>query len=166
MVPVITDLDGTPKPFRPGGPPTIIAGGGKRLLSFAAQHADIIGVNPSLPGAPDAGTASDALGAAIDRKFELIRHAAGDRFDQLEFTAWISVAAITDDMTTLRHRLGERFGVEPDEALQSPIVLAGSVGEVVDALHRRRDRWGYSYIALQSDQVQAFAPVVQQLTGH
>ena len=162
----ITDLDGTPKPFRPGGPPLIIAGGGKRLLGFAAQHADIIGVNPSLPGAPDASTAADALGAAMDRKFELIRQAAGERFDHLEFSAWTSVAAITDDMAELRDRLSARFGVTPDEALESPIVLAGSVGEVVDQLHRRRDRWGYSYIVLQSDQAHAFAPVVDQLTGH
>lgn len=162
----IRDLDGTPKPTRPGGPPIIIAGGGKRLLTFAAHQADILGVNPSLPGAPDDSTARDALGAAIDRKFELIRAAAGDRFDQLEFNAWTSVAAITSDMSVLRQRLSARFGAPPDEVLESPIVLAGSVDEVVDHLHRRRERWGYSYIVLQADQAHAFAPVVAQIAGH
>jgi probable F420-dependent oxidoreductase len=161
----ISDLDGTPKPMRSGGPPIIIAGGGKRLLSFAAEHADIIGVNPSLPGAPNADTTRDALGAAMDRKFELIRGAAGDRIDQLEFNAWISVAAITTDTTVLRDRLAKRFGVEADEVLQSPVVLAGSVDEIVEQLHRRRERWGYSYITLQSDQAHAFAPVVAQLAS-
>jgi probable F420-dependent oxidoreductase len=161
----IRDLDGTPKPVRDGGPPIIIAGGGKRLLSFAAQHADIIGVNPSLPAAPDADTARDALAPAIDRKFELIRDAAGDRFDQLEFNAWISAAAITDDMSTLRERLSARFGAPAYEVLQSPIILAGSIDQVVDQLHRRRQRWGYSYTVLQAEQAHAFAPVVAQLAA-
>jgi probable F420-dependent oxidoreductase len=161
----IHELDGTPKPARPGGPPIIIAGGGKRLLTFAAQQADIIGVNPSLPGPPDANTTRDALGPAIDQKFELIRHAAGDRFDELEFTAWISVAAIASDMTTLREQLSIQFGAEPDDVLQSPIILAGSADQVVDQLHRRRDRWGYSYTVLQAEQAHAFAPVIAQVAG-
>lgn len=161
----IADLDGTPKPFTTGGPPIIVAGGGTRLLTFAATNADIIGVNPSLAGAPDATTARDALGPAIDRKFELIRAAAGDRFDTLEFTAWISAAVVTDDMTSVRERMGARFGVPPDEALESPIVLAGSVDQIVDHLHRRRQRWGYSYTVVQADRAHDFAPIVQQLAG-
>ncbi|MBI5088436.1 MAG: TIGR03621 family F420-dependent LLM class oxidoreductase, partial [Actinobacteria bacterium] len=160
----IDDLESTPKPARAGGPPIIIAGGGRRLLTFAAPQADIIGVNPSLPAAPDASTVADALPDAIDRKFELIRSVAGPRFDSLEFTSWTSFAAITDDETALRDRLRARFG-DADQALQSPIVLAGTVGQVVDELERRRERWGYSYIALQSGQTEAFAPVVARLAG-
>ncbi|MGE0136425.1 MAG: TIGR03621 family F420-dependent LLM class oxidoreductase [Ilumatobacteraceae bacterium] len=160
----IDDLDGTPKPVRPGGPPIIVAGGGSRLLTFAARHADIVGVNPSLPSAPDASTALDALPDAIDRKFELVRRVAGDRFDALEITSWTSVAAITDDLSRVRARLHAAFG-DAALALQSPVVLAGSVGQVVDELVRRRERWGYSYVALQADQAEAFAPVVAELAG-
>ncbi len=161
----INDLDGTPKPTRPHGPPFIIAGGGRRLLKFAAQHADIIGVNPSLPAAPDADTSPDALGPAIDHKFDIIRHAAGHRFDSLEFTAWITVAAITDDANALRNGLAARFRSTPGEACESPIVLVGSTGEITDQLHRRRERWGYSYTVIQAAQAQPFASLVQQLTG-
>ena len=161
----IADLDGTPKPYNVDGPPIIIAGGGQRLLTFAATHADIIGVNPSLPGAPDASTARDALVPAIDRKFDLIRDAAGDRFDALEFTAWISAAVVTDDTTLVRDRMAARFGVDADDALESPIVLAGSVERIVDQLHRRRQRWGYSYTVVQADRAHAFAPIVERLAG-
>src|ERR1700742_4178855 len=45
----IDALDGTPPPHPPGGPPIFVAGGGPRMLRFAAQAADIVGVNPSLP---------------------------------------------------------------------------------------------------------------------
>ena len=44
----ITDLDGTPSPHRPGGPPILLAGGAKRVLTFAGEVADIVGVNASI----------------------------------------------------------------------------------------------------------------------
>ncbi len=162
----INDLDGTPKPFRAGGPPIIIAGGGERMLRFAATAADIIGVNPKLPSAKRGGAAGrDALGAAIDTKFGWIRDAAGARFEQLEFTAWLSVAAITDDPTAIAERIGRRFDAAADEVLASPIFLLGSEAEVVDRLHERRKRWGYSYHVVQGDKAHEFAPVVRSVAG-
>src|SRR4051812_35086665 len=44
----ITDLEGTPAPHRPGGPPFLIAGGAPRVLKFAGSFADIVGVNASI----------------------------------------------------------------------------------------------------------------------
>ncbi len=162
----ITDLEGTPKPFREGGPPIIIAGGGKRLLTFAANAADIIGVNPSLPSAKARATAGrDALEAAIDEKFEWIREAAGERFDSLEFTAWLSVAQVTNDAAAVAGKMGQRLGVEPHEVLASPIILVGNEIEIEERLHQRRERWGYSYHVLQADRAHDFAPIVQRLTG-
>lgn len=162
----ITDLDGTPKPFRQGGPPIIVAGGGKRLLSFAATSADIIGVNPSLPSAKDRANAGrNALEAAIDEKFEWIRAAAGERFESLEFNAWLSVARVTNDAESLAETMSPRFAAEPEDVLASPIVLVGNEAQIEDRLHHRRERWGYSYHVLQADQAHSFAPIVQRLTG-
>lgn len=163
----VSELDGTPKPFRPGGPPILLAGGGRRLLTFAAQHADIIGVNPSLPSKPDADTARDALPDRIDAKFELIREVAGDRFHAIELSAWISVARLGNgaDVAGVRAALASRFGVAADEAVRSPVVLAGDRDEIVEELLHRRDRWGYSYTVLQFEQADAFAPVVSELAG-
>ncbi len=162
----ITDLDGTPKPFRDGGPPIIIAGGGQRLLTFAASTADIIGVNPSLPSAKDRANAGrDALEAAIDEKFEWIRDSAGDRFESLEFTAWLSVAHVTEDATAVAEKMSHRFAAPPDDVLASPIILVGNESQIDDQLHRRRERWGYSYHVLQADRAHEFAPIVQRLTG-
>ncbi len=161
----IDDLDGTPKPHRPGGPPILIAGGGRRMLTFAARHADIVGVNPSLPSSPNEASARDALPDRIDDKIALLRAAAGSRFDLLELSAWISVAAVTADRTTIGARLSRRFAAPADEVLASPVILVGTVPEIVDILLARRERWGYSYIALQADQVDAFAPVVAELSG-
>lgn len=166
----IHDLDGTPKPVTPGGPPIIVAGGGRRLLTFAAKAADIIGVNPSTAaGRGTVATAQDALPASIDTKFGWIREAAGDRFDSLEFTAWLSTAAVMDTRSgagaTLLERLSTNFGTAADDVLGSPIVLVGSEGEIADRLHQRRDRWGYSYTVVQARAAMDFAPIVQRLTG-
>ena len=166
----IEELDGTPKPMTPGGPPIIVAGGGKRLLTFAAIAADIIGVNPSTAaGRGSIATAQDALPSSIDTKFGWIREAAGERFDAIEFTAWLSTASVTapgsGSRTSLIERLVTNFGAPVDEVLASPIVLVGSESEIVDRLQERRERWGYSYTVVQARAALDFAPIVARLNG-
>ncbi|MEY2451115.1 MAG: hypothetical protein QOD92_689, partial [Acidimicrobiaceae bacterium] len=57
----ITDLDGRPKPLQRPRPPVLVGGGGKRVLSFAARNADIVGLNVDLRrGVIDAGAGPNA----------------------------------------------------------------------------------------------------------
>jgi probable F420-dependent oxidoreductase len=162
----ITDLDGTPKPYRPEGPPFLIGGGGPRVLRFAAANTDIVGVNASIhSGTIDTAAAQDALPASIDEKIGWVREGAGERFDQIELNAWLSVAALTDDAASLAEMLAGGFETSPQNVLDSPLTLIGSEPEVVDRLHARRERWGYSYVVIPGDQLHAFAPVVARLTG-
>ena len=162
----ITDLDGTPSPHRPGGPPILIGGGGNRVLGFAARHADIVGINASIhSGEIDTAAAHDALASAIDAKVARVRDAAVDRFDDLELNAWLSVAQITDDTAGFAAVMGELFEAPPDEVLSSPLALIGSEGEITERLQERRERWGYSYTVIPGDQLRAFAPLVARLTG-
>ena len=161
----IDDLDGTPKPYTAGGPPLLIAGGGKRMLRFAAQHADIVGVNVALASAPDEASARDALPASIDEKFRQIRTDAGERFDDLEFNAWLAVCRVTDDAQSLGERLSAKFGGPAEEVLASPFILAGTTEEMADRLETSRARWGYSYFTVQQPAIDEFAPVVAALTG-
>ena len=162
----ISDLEGTPKPHRVGGPPIIVAGGGRRVLRFAAATADIVGINPSIhSGVADVASARDALPSSIDEKLSWVREAAGDRLDELEFTAWTAVAAVTTNPSVLVSRLSERFAAPAEDVLSSPIVLVGSESEIIERLHARRERWGYSYIVLQGDKVHEFAPIVARVSG-
>ena len=160
----IDALDGTPHPHTPGGPPIFVAGGGPRMLRFAAREADIVGVNPSLPTSERRTEARrDGLAERIDEKFALVREAAGERFDDLVFHCWLQVAEITDDAEARAAEIGEALGLTADEVLASPFVLLGTVDEIVTRLEERRDRWGYTYYTVQQPSAQAFAAVLPAL---
>jgi probable F420-dependent oxidoreductase len=161
----IDALDGTPHPFTPGGPPIFVAGGGPRMLRFAAREADIVGVNPSLPTSERREEARrDGVAARIDEKFALVREAAGEHYDDLVFHGWLQAAVITDDGRAAATEIGAALGgLDPDDVLESPFVLAGSVAEIVERLQERRARWGYSYYTVQQPSAHAFAAVIAAL---
>lgn len=163
----ITGLDGKPSPVTPGGPPLLIGGGGKRVLSIAARSADIVGVNPNLKaGAIGAETVNDALAAAVDQKLEWVRAAAGDRFDDIELNMLSFVAEVTDDSAGFAAILSDMFGAPAEDILEVPAVVVGSLEEIRDTLESRRDRWGFSYYVFQGDAAEKMAPVVASLTGN
>jgi probable F420-dependent oxidoreductase len=162
----ITDLDGTPAPHRPGGPRFLVGGGGRRVLRFAGGHVDIVGVNASIhSGEIDSAAAADGAPDRIDEKVGWVKEGAGERWDDLEINAWLAAAEVTDDPGPVADFLGELFGVEPSEALASPLVLVGSAASIADTLAERRDRWGYSYHVIPHDKARDFAPIVKELAG-
>jgi probable F420-dependent oxidoreductase len=160
----IDALDGTPHPLTVGGPPIFVAGGGPRMLRFAAREADIVGVNPSLPTSEKRAEARhDGVAARIDEKFALIREAAGARYDDLIFHGWLQVARVTDDGRAVAQAVADEAGLEVGDVLASPFALVGSVEEIVVRLHERRERWGYSYYTVQQPSAHEFAPVLAAL---
>ena len=162
----IDGLEGTPAPATPGGPPLIIAGGARRMLTFAGEHAAIVGVNPSIPnGEVDVDAARDGMADRMDRKVEWVKAGAGDRWDDLEINAWVPVAKITDDPTGFAEVVAPGFGVGADEVLASPLTMVGTVAGIAEELAARRERWGFSYHVFQNDVAVSMAPVVAELAG-
>ena len=160
----IDALDGTPHPHTPGGPPIFVAGGGPRMLRFAARHADIIGVNPAMATSERRRESNqDGVAARVDDKFALIREAAGDRYDGLEFHGWLRHVQVTDDGRGAASEIAAATGLTEDDVLESPFVLVGSVEEIVERLRERRERWGYSYYTVQQPSAFDFALVIQAL---
>jgi len=162
----ITGMEGLPKPAQRPHPPILIGGGGKRVLSIAAREADIIGIAPAAKtGNVDAETAQDTTNEATARKIGWIKDAAGARFDDIELNCLVFAVIVTDDVATNADLMGQLFGVGADEVMQSPHVLIGSVEQIADELVERRDRFGISYVVVQTDALDAFAPVVARLSG-
>lgn len=162
----ITGLNGLPKPVQRPHPPVLIGAGGPRMLGIAAREADIVGVNPSMrSGAIDASTAADATLASYDRKLATLREAAGDRFDDLELNCLLMFVTETDDRLGFATNIAPMFGITPEEALEVPIALTGTVDEMCEQLEARRERWGLSYVVCQAGSEDTIAPVVARLAG-
>jgi probable F420-dependent oxidoreductase len=156
-------LDGLPKPIQ-ARPPLLIGGGGKRMLTFAARRADIVGVTANLrSGEVSKDAIDDSLGAAYDEKLTWVRAAAGDRFDDLELSSLAMVTSVTDDRAGMLDAIGEMFESTPDRVAESPAVLVGTTDEIAESLEERRDRWGFNYPVVQQDALEDFAPVVAKL---
>src|SRR3546814_11148553 len=72
---------------------------------------------------------------------------------------------VTDDRDGVIDELAPAFGLTPDEASTTPHALIGTVEQICDQLQERRERWGISYLGMSADQLDAFAPVADRLTG-
>ncbi|MBO4208431.1 TIGR03621 family F420-dependent LLM class oxidoreductase [Micromonospora echinofusca] len=164
----LTDLDGLPKPLRPGGPPLLVGGGGRRVLELAGRSADIVGVNPRLGAGVDPGTALAELGPErLAQKLTWARdaaRAAGRDPDRLEFQLRMYDVRVRQD--GVEHRASSSLAAKlpPSALAASPCVLHGDVEECVAKLRALRDRYGVSYLHLGGN-VDAAAPIVARLAG-
>ncbi len=162
----VAGLEGTPKPVQRPGPPLLLGGGARRMLSLAGREADIVGLNPSLgAGVIGADAGPSATADATDDKLRWIAEAAGDRYADIELQTRVHLAVITDDRRALADAVAPAMGLTPEQAMSSPHALAGTVEEVVEQCLERRERFGLSYVCLGLDALDAFAPVVARLAG-
>ena len=163
----ITDYNGLPKPIQPQ-PPVLIGGGGPRVLTFAAQQADIVGINATLTsGAVDETTFASMTAEQTDRKVQIVRDAAraAGRHDEIEMNIRAFMVFITDDIDGALDTLVAFTGASKDMIAASPFALIGPTNKIIDDLVERRERWGFSYIIVGQDDVEPFAPVVAALAG-
>ncbi|HEX3795301.1 MAG TPA: TIGR03621 family F420-dependent LLM class oxidoreductase [Acidimicrobiales bacterium] len=155
-----------PRPVQQPGPPLIIGGGGKRVLSFAAQHADIVSINVNLregTGGPE--TAPNATPERTREKVAWVKEAAGSRFDDLELNALIGFVMITDDAPAMAEAMAPHFNISVDDALHIPVVLMGTLAEMAEELEWRRAEYGISYWSIESDAWETLGPLVAKLAG-
>ncbi|OBH04724.1 hypothetical protein A5696_03880 [Mycobacterium sp. E2699] len=151
---------------RPASPPRVMVGGGsRRILMVAAEHADTVGVNTSLASGVKGGDlAGQATFDHFDRCLAWVRAGAGDRFGSIE----LQVASFATKVVASRRlaaRTATMLGLPGEDALELPIVLLGTTDELCEQLLKRRERWGFNNIVVQSDAMESFAPVVAELSG-
>ncbi|MPZ23311.1 MAG: TIGR03621 family F420-dependent LLM class oxidoreductase [Dehalococcoidia bacterium] len=166
----ITNLDGLPEPVQKPHPPILIGGGGKRLLSFAAREADIIGVNTTikdgvLTPSQRAGFNADLTDTRVGWVNDAMR-ACGRSLDDVELQAIVYHCVVTSSQSETDAALGRLsalYELPPAELNESPAVLVGTVDACVDRLRERRDRWGINYVTIND--VAEGAPIVSKLAG-
>ena len=153
-----------PKPVQRPRPPLMIGAGGPRMLRFAAEHADIVVLNPQF-NANGQPMVSDLTARATAQKLERLRAEAGSRLAQLELSIYIADAGVTDEPRSLFDAVATRLKSAAAQLVDSPFFLYGSVADLKQQLVARRERFGMSYVGVPGQVMEPFAAVVRELRG-
>ncbi len=173
----VQDLDGLPKPVQRPHPPLLVGGGGKRMLRLAGREADIAGVNANLRhGRVGADTIRDVSAERVAEKVGWVHEgavAAGrePQTVELSMAQWLlHVTPSTSDARAFLDAMATRTGVDASWLEAAPGVLVGTIERCVEKLYELRERFGISYIQLESGHrstraTDDAAPIVAELTG-
>jgi alkanesulfonate monooxygenase SsuD/methylene tetrahydromethanopterin reductase-like flavin-dependent oxidoreductase (luciferase family) len=134
------------------GIPMLVAGAGRQMLSLAAREADIVAL----------GLPPDASEASVAERVGWVREAAGDRFSEIELN--INLMAVGDRVP---YQLAQRMHLSAQDlaACGSVAAVTGTMEQMCEQLQARRERLGLSYILVSDELMDAFAPVVERLSG-
>ena len=129
----------------------LVAGSGPKMLALAGRYADTVALGWAPETTPEAAAGS----------LEVLRRAAGERFEEIELAAGL-IAVGEDEAPWLA-----RMGIDPVElaARDCVTVLRGTPQEMADTLLRRRDSLGLSYLTVPANSADTFAPVVELLSN-
>ncbi|CAB4861692.1 unannotated protein [freshwater metagenome] len=150
-------------------PPIMIGGGSKRVLSLAGAQADIVSLNfNNASGKIGAAGVNSGTAEGTATKVGWVRNAAalaGRVPAEIELEIGAYFTFVTDAARKNAEGFGKMFGLSADDMLVHPHALFGTPAQIADELIRRRELYGISYITINDSAMDAFAPVVEQLTG-
>jgi probable F420-dependent oxidoreductase len=169
----VRDYTPAPLPMQHPRPPLLLGGGGRALLAFAAEHADIVSI---LPAAAAAGgmRASEMTLRSLQRKAAVVREKAGPRASSLEINILIFDVVITTDRRAAaaryRNELADRLPfltvdkeLTVDDLLDSPYLAFGTHQQIAEHLKSVREQTGASYVAVLPPLLESLGPVVTAL---
>ena len=159
----VTDLVAGLEPVQKPHPPFLIGGGGPKLLALAAREADIISIMPRSKSDGAGLQDADASAASFDAKVTWIREAAGERFPALRLNTLVQAVVITQDRRQAALELAPQWAMSPDQLLESPLLLIGTVDQMAGQLRAHRERFRLTYFTVFERDMRAFAPVIERL---
>jgi probable F420-dependent oxidoreductase len=162
----VAGAPGMPTPVTPGGPPLVVGGGSRRVLSLAGTFADIASIVPSLrAGYVGREVAAESVVEKYTERVRWVREAAGDRADDIELQCWTATVQVVPNPDEVAASLAPLFGLTSEELREAPVALIGSAPEIVDTLRKRREVLGFSNIVVHEPEIDSLAPVIAELAG-
>jgi len=141
-------------------PKIMVGGGGKRILTVAGRHADIVGIHFSVPeGSVSGKSFRDSTYTQVKRRVEWVRNAAtkeGRDPDDIEYQIVFNEFEITEDPSPVLDRIGEEYGISAEDVKACPHMLVGSHSAILEKLITLREETGISYMVLASSDVRQF----------
>ncbi|WP_405538896.1 LLM class F420-dependent oxidoreductase [Streptomyces sp. NBC_00075] len=145
--------------------PLLIGANGDRMLRLTAEHADIAaftGARP-VPGSTT-GTLEPLTPEELDERVAAYHRLAAGRPGPAELNLLVQVVAITDDpAAALQPLLTRQPQLTVDQALELPLVLAGSLEEIVGQVRAARERYGFTYFTVLEPNMEPFGQVIEAL---
>jgi probable F420-dependent oxidoreductase len=145
--------------------PLLVGGNGRRVLGYAAGHADIVGLTGLGRTLVDGHHHEvEWSEEAIDGRLALVRRAADGRATPPRLDALVQAVVVTES----RADAAERFAADvpkltPTDVLASPYALIGSASQIADELIEHRERWGITSYTVRADAIDAVAPLIERL---
>jgi len=138
------------------------------MLGIAAREADIIGIQTaSLGSERSVADPSGLLAETIAEKIGWVRQQAGARFDRIELSIVSSVIVAEQRREAAERLVRERGwqGLSVERVFEMPSIFIGSVGQIVDEMQKRRERYGISYYVVSDRSLETVARIVARIAG-
>jgi len=159
----VAGLDGLPTPVQRPRPPIMLGAAGRRMLTLAAHHAEILNF-PDRPAVGVSTAGNPGLGLTFTEQLAIVRQAAGARYDQLELSS-LAIPRITERVSDTIDALAEQMQTTSEVVADMPGALVGSVERIVDKLQANRARFDISYVVIPGAAIDDCAPIVARLAG-
>ena len=149
--------------------PLLIGGGGRRVHSIAARHADAVGFTGLGRTSPD-GQHHDPARFRPERVEQDVAHvrlAAGARLDSLEFQVLVQAVVVTEHAVSTAEDISRQTlpTLSAQDVLATPYLLVGSKNAIIERLIEHRERWGFSHYTVRTDALGQIEPVIAALSS-
>jgi len=138
--------------------PLLFGGGNTRLLRWAGEHADIVGLS--------------GLGRTLEDGHS---HTVRWRPDEIDaqvalvggkpIEALVQMFEITDDAEAALAESVESTGLTVDQLRATPYVLVGTVDEIAAAIAGHEQRWGITRYGVRRTALDRIGPLLERLRG-
>jgi probable F420-dependent oxidoreductase len=145
--------------------PLMIGGNGPRLLTFAAENADIVGVTGLVKLLADGhSNEADWRTESLNRTFDLIRSTTVARGRDVRIEALVQHVEITDDPEKIADEIAKLIpGASAQDLLTSPFMWIGTPATIVHQLREFEQRWGISRYVVREDAILRAVEIVRML---
>lgn len=153
-----------PRPAQRARVPLLIGANGDRMLRITAEHADIAAFTGARTAA--GGKLEPLTAGELDERVGRYREFAAGRKEPAEFNLLVQIVELTEDRgAAVRPWLSHLPNLSEEQVLQLPLVLVGTLEEIVEQVLAQRERYGFSYLTVLEPNMEVFAKVVEALRG-
>jgi alkanesulfonate monooxygenase SsuD/methylene tetrahydromethanopterin reductase-like flavin-dependent oxidoreductase (luciferase family) len=144
-----------------------VGGNGRRVLRYAAEHADVVGLSGVGRTLEDGHSARSAVGTEqISASIGHIHEAAHAAGREPELEALVLHVEITYDAEAAARQLTDRVsGLTVEQVLAAPFVWMGTADEIVRQLRDHLQRFGISRYVIRAAAVESVRQVLSNLSS-